>query len=743
MLQAGLFTLALVVSGYSYADFGDKSKWTPAAACLGFVLCGLMVSAGWWLGAGAVTGMLVFSFLTIGLGFWRWRARRAVAGGEALGLGEVFLCLAVTGLVAAEFFPLWRDGGTVHQLPEIFDLPKHISVLGACVRATRLPVENPWVPQADLAYATAFYGPFAGIAAALGSAGAILKVAATMPVVTTFLLLATVAAAGRRLGLSRLAILTSLLLASVIGGYIPVLAFPGRALGVTLATTARLGGLPWFEDPFTYFVYVPNHVFAATCILAAWIEATRSDLRMSGMLRSGLLLAGALQASAALVPHAVFAAVLLASLYWWGRQGRRSLAGSTALLGVFSLASAPFALAALGWAQGAESVQLGFRFSLEGWMTQLLAIGPFAGLLIMGIGIGALWGGHWKSYLGLLAPSLLFLWAVPHMEISIKSAMVVRLLGVLAAALPIEWLLSQPASKTRRVLVVGVILIFCHAAYFTSRAMIPLIQSAYEPWDAATASLVKTLQDLPWMSRVSIAPPNQELAALSGHNTWMDFSPLRRGAYLPAKQAEAVRGSLEDLNRLGLGSCPDSIAEMRAARTPVLVAASAKRFLRSQAANPETKGYIFVPDSWEIECQGFQPVAPRLVPLGAEPWSIWPGALPGVTLDSSALSVSAATPVDAGLTKPMQLPAGRYRVRVQVSGTVTGPSTGAAHLSLLGKRKLIAIPPGEHSHRVFEAALEQATPIAETLAFGLGGWTTGAGTLRLEELSLTLLATPR
>lgn len=70
----------------------------------------------------------------------------------------------------------------------------------------------------------------------------------------------------------------------------------------------RLGGLPWFEHPLTYFVYVPNHLLAATCILAARLEATRPSRRMSGLLRSGLLLAGAFQASDAMVPHADFAA---------------------------------------------------------------------------------------------------------------------------------------------------------------------------------------------------------------------------------------------------------------------------------------------------------------------------------------------------------------------------------------------------------------------------------------------------
>ena len=144
------------------------------------------------------------------------------------------------------------------------------------------------------------------------------------------------------------------------------------------------------------------------------------------------------------MPHAVSAAVLLAGLSAWGRQRRRSLAGFVPLLGLLGMASAPFAIAAFGWAQGAELVQFSFRFSLEGRMTQLLARGLFAGLLGMDLGIGRLSDRHWKSCSGLLVPRLLFLYVVPHMEISIKFALFPRLLGVLAATLPIASLLSQP-----------------------------------------------------------------------------------------------------------------------------------------------------------------------------------------------------------------------------------------------------------------------------------------------------------
>jgi len=743
MLLAIYFTLALAASGYAFADSEDKAPWTPSAACLGFVLAGLVISAGWWLGVTAVPGMLVFSLLTLGFGAHRFRRNIGTSTSYVVDVPNVILCLAVTALVGTVFYPLFRDGGTVNQLPGIFDLPKHISALAACARTAQFPVENPWVPQADFAYQTSYYAPFAAVAAALGTSPSVLRLSAAMPVVSTFLLLMVLSTAGRRLGLSRPALICAILLASVVGGYTSALVYPGPALGATLASTPRLGGLPWFEDPFTYYIYIPNHIFSLACIVAAWLEATRPTVRMAGIVRCGLLLAGSVQSSGAFVAHAAFAACVLAFFHWWDRAGHNSrtrLIESVSLLAAFGVTAAPFALAALGWAQGAEQIKFAFVFSFEGWMTQLLAIGPFAALFILGTVMATFRGGPWNSFLILLAPSVLFLYAIPHMEIAMKSAMFIRLLGVLAASLPIEWLFAQPRTKPQVVLLAGVALGFLHAAYFSSLMTTFLVRSAYVKWDPPLASLVTALQNVPFSGRIRISPPNQELAALSGHNTFMDFTPIRRSGYLPHAQMNLGRSTIEDLEQVGSGVCPDAIRPIQNSNAPFLVAAAAKRLLKSSAEPLEAMGYIFVPNPKDFQCNGVKvkEVALQPVDLGLEQWSPWPGSVPGVAFDMATMTLSSAKPVDVGLVRPLQLRAGRYRIRLQLSGKLTGPQSGAAHLSILGKRKLITIPPGEYTSQVFEMSFESATSVSETLAFGLGGWAAGAGTLRLESLTFSL-----
>lgn len=399
----------------------------------------------------------------------------------------------------------------------------------------------------------------------------------------------------------------------------------------------------------------------------------------------------------------------------------------------FGFAAGPFALVALRWGQNTEAIDFQIRFNFEGWMTQLLVLGPFTGLFLLGIALAALRGGHWRTYLAIILPGVLFLGVIPHMEISMKSAMTTRLFGVLAAALPLEWVLAQSRTRARTALIMVMMLALGHAAYFSSQTILPLLNTAYIKWDPAQALFVRQLQDLPFTTRIRIAPPSQGLAALSGHNTVMDFTPYRPSAYVPTSQMDAVRGTLSDSARVGAGKCPDSPQAFRDQQLPLVVATAAKPLLRGSAQLTEGLGYILIANHQELQCKSFKPIQPKLVDLGPEPWTPWPGTLPGVTLDARTLTVSSATPVDAGLIKPIRLSAGRYQFRLQVSGKLTGP----AHLSLHGKRKLLPIPPGEYASHTFEIPFESSEPVEEVLAFGLGGWGTGAGTLTMERLTCT------
>ena len=742
-----IFSLILLLGGYAFGEEEGEPLWQPSGACLGLVLSGMLVTLGWWAGFSAIAGMVAHCLLCACFAIHRFRSGPRKAAPLVEDWPAISFCFVIAAVVAVEFYPLLKDAGRVNPLPAIFDLPKHISALAACARTTQFPVVNPWLPQADFAYPTSFYAPFAAIAAALGTSTGVVRTTAALPVVSAFLILAMIAAAGRRLGLSRISVLLSLLLASVVGGYTAALANSGSALGANLAMAKRLGGLPWFEDPFTYFVFIPNHVFAVTCILAGWHAMNRRSAGMANMVRGGLLLAGAVQASGALVPHAAFAALVLFVFQWWNGQEplvRDRRVSAATMMTVFGVCAFPFGWIAYRWGQGSERVGLDFVFDVEGWMTQLIAIGPFAALFLVGLGMAWLKGSEWRSLIVLLLPGLAFLCAVPHMDIALKSTMFIRLLGVLFAALPLAWLIEQKRTRARDVLLAGVALCFLHASYFSSQLTVFLLKSAYNKWDPSLARLVRSLQDLPFAPAVEISPPNQELAALSGHLVFMDFTPFRAGGYLPTEQIATFKRPLDLLARLASGVCPDSQAEAdKNANNPLLLGTAANRLLAPGQDRAEAIGYVLLSSSRELLCNGFQAVDSQPFDLLPQGWAPWPGPLANVTLDPNSFTVASTKLVDAGLVKTLRLTAGRYHIVLKVSGKVTGPASGAAHLSILGKSKLISIPPGEYDSTLFEAPFESSIPISETLAFGLGGWALGAGTLRLEGLTFILSATPR
>ncbi len=110
------------------------------------------------------------------------------------------------------------------------------------------------------------------------------------------------------------------------------------------------------------------------------------------------------------------------------------------------------------------------------------------------------------------------------------------------------------------------------------------------------------------------------------------------------------------------------------------------------------------------------------------------------TFDITVPSVSAPVPVDAALLKPIELPTGKYHIKIKVSGTVEGPVAGAAHFSFHGTNKLITIPTGKYANQSFTADFIAPKPIKTQLVFGLGGWSAGSGTIRLDSATFERFA---
>jgi len=695
MVVACLIGVLLLAAGYSFSDQEEDSFWSPVACLFGFVLCAILITCGWWLGLGGRAGWLGYGAVTIGAGVLR--ARNGGGTGRGIGLDRVTLiaCTAVTGLVAAVFYPLFLDGGATYYLPNIGDLPKLISALAACARAMHYPVGNPWVPNELFANQTLFYAPFAAMAGEIQTSTSVVRLSALMGVTAAGFTLLVLGLVMRRLGIPPILSALGVLLASVSGGYVNAMVRPGPSLGFSLVLAKSIGELPWFEDPVTYFLFVPNHVLAMTCVLGAWLEMTRSGVRVSGMIRAGVLLAGAAHMSGAFIPHALAASAFLSVFHIsrnegapWRERGKQLIP----FFGTFAVVALPFIYTASRWAEGHDRLQLRTPFLLDGWMMQLLNVGPVAVLALAGAILAVSMGRVWQSYLTLLAPAFLFLHAVPHMEIALKSAMFLRTLAVPAALLPLVWIWDQRESRGRMAMLVGAGVMLLHATYFSLQLPAYFVRTAYVKRDAATTKLIRAMQSVPWETAIRIAPANPDWAALSGHMVVMDASGLRSGGYLPPGRFEAVAPALADLTTISGGGCPPSVADLKAAGVPMVLAATANGVLRPDAQRLEASGYLWVESSKALLCgeeshtnaslgpQKSAGTSTNLLPLLGDS-SKWNRRLmdgtktpPAISFLKEGLSIQASDLVSGGVDATLSVASGWYML--DLSFTITTAVSG-------------------------------------------------------------------
>jgi hypothetical protein len=118
-------------------------------------------------------------------------------------------------------------------------------------------------------------------------------------------------------------------------------------------------------------------------------------------------------------------------------------------------------------------------------------------------------------------------------------------------------------------------------------------------------------------------------------------------------------------------------------------------------------------------------------------WKRWPNNLRsnGIEIKNFPPYIASRTLVDAGLTAPLKLEPGVYRLIADVTGRLDGPGNGPGHISLHGKRKLLWIPSGDYTKgATFCIEFNISSEFNGYLSFGLGGWEKGRGHLKLNNL---------
>lgn len=121
------------------------------------------------------------------------------------------------------------------------------------------------------------------------------------------------------------------------------------------------------------------------------------------------------------------------------------------------------------------------------------------------------------------------------------------------------------------------------------------------------------------------------------------------------------------------------------------------------------------------------------LPLHGLKWRAWGPA----RVNMLRAEVSSDIPVDSALVSAIKLLPGSYLLTACMSWDVEGPPSGAAHLSIHGKKKLIEIQSSRAEGKCRMVWMDISQGSVETqISFGLGGWSTGKGRIRLERLTI-------
>ena len=189
-------------------------------------------------------------------------------------------------------------------------------------------------------------------------------------------------------------------------------------------------------------------------------------------------------------------------------------------------------------------------------------------------------------------------------------------------------------------------------------------------------------------------------------------------------------------------SVADLLATVPSAQWDVIaVLQNASRRDPRLAAELERRGYLVAVDSEQglLALPRARGALPK--PLGSAQlqWTAFNQRQDArLALVDNLPSIESAQPADLGYaTQPLALGQPTL-IRASFAGTIAGTGEHAAHLSMDGGRIIFSLPAGTYSAEQEQFAIvpAQAAGRQVRLWFGLGGWATGSGKLRLTRLEL-------
>lgn len=466
----------------------------------------------------------------------------------------VFVVISWVVAIVLTYLPLgWLAVDPKYQLPDIFDLPKHLFAQMSIYRANNWPPPNPFFSNESFAYNFLFYAPPAFIAKLVGDPLANFQTFPLAVIAVAIALPMTVLDIIRSVTQSKLVHLGSVLLTTWVGGLTPLWVEGQPAIGHVLFGEKLITSKIWVDEVFQSLIYVPQHVFAVLCGLVAMFLLV--NIRLASGDYKNLFMAGIITlvgaiSSLILLPHLLVSfvvGVMVSFFVQWRVQGSDALKAARRLPIVMALVLPcalvlPFITEALKWSGGTGALTTMPEFSAQ-WFYVLSAIGLAVPLAIFGLvsafhraegyGIDPLGKRVLASMFVLIIVGLVGLLFAGYPDAGLKSGLWVRITLIPLAGIGLLLLLSKTANKLTNIVAASAIallfLIIGAVNYPTTRYY---IQSAWRPVDPGIKSFIGYVRALPEHSRIALFSTEQVLVALSGRQMDFDFAPIRADAYM-------------------------------------------------------------------------------------------------------------------------------------------------------------------------------------------------------------------
>ncbi|MEJ0063329.1 MAG: hypothetical protein WDO70_09045 [Alphaproteobacteria bacterium] len=472
---------------------------------------------------------------------------------EMLILAVIVSWVVAVALVYLPMATLAED--LLYQFPDIFDLPKHLFAQMSLYKANGWPPPSPFLSNEAFAYNFLFYFPPALVARLIGSPLANFQTFPFAVIAIGVALPMTILDIARHVTRAKSVHLGSVFLATWVGGLTPLLVKGTPPIGFFLYTEKLLTTSVWVDEPLQSLIFVPQHVFAVLCGLAAmflWANVRFGPGDYKRIFLAGIITVVGALSSFILLPHlAVSLAVGMALIFFlhgrsFGRGTLKAIKECSLVMAALILPCIlvfPFLIEILQWSGGTGVMATIPKLSSQ-WLYVLAAIGTVVPLAIIGLtpvlrgpgsrdidspGRRTLAGAAILAFVGMIGLSF-----GGYPDAGVKSGLWMRIVLVPLAGIGLLVLSGKMNCRRNKTLgLLAAAVLFLGIALLNFPTTKYYIQSAWRPIDPGVKIFINHVRALPRCSRIAIFSPAQVLAALSGRQMDFDFSLIRADAYMP------------------------------------------------------------------------------------------------------------------------------------------------------------------------------------------------------------------